>query len=680
MKNVTILLVMLVCFFSKYNYAQISGEQQRILKYWYYRERLKTQFLMGIGQGEGESMPFEERRNQTYDATIQSLVHNSDATINLAYYIIVLALEYELLQKNSQDTWKTELELFYAIDAINRVDRNAEGYYGQSPKLDGYYIRDDVCIGCDFRSYQSPQMNAIAAANCAKLNARSLNSNITWIKTSGEFCSGPIPHQGKKDSYEGNFTSVDQNIHLYMAMHFIINRFSNLDVSDLPSQYSSLTFSDNNSNTNFASAAKEIMIRLIDKMHTKTKGSSYPNWNIKDPDGHNIINYWGGNAFLFAPGFSLAVKKDCGYNNPTLFLQAVDWQWHIAKLVHKAVFLSPWYFFFASDGLKFLNLMTMNGPGTYYGTTSYPFYSNLYSGSYKNNWLKYPMIQIPLINKLLYNVPDIRSKDYYRDLLNEAPCFGPYNYSKNCNPVYYPNYNWSTKSLIIHPESRGDCAPGEIGDYNGLDYMLLFNLFYLTRQEPEKLYFNNLFDHHVISDFPTSVGYGSQGDPADIISHNTITADNHIKLSADVEYRAGKSIDLTTNFIVDPQAQFYAHIDDVACIGDGDEFERQSLPILNNKKDEIAKSKTVPNFFEAEVFPIPFNDNFNIRIGLDMASNIKATLNEMSGKLIRPLFDSDVDQKDIYLSFSTSDLPKGFYFVTINANGNCKTFKLIKSH
>ncbi|HRH62620.1 MAG TPA: hypothetical protein PLI68_04760 [Bacteroidia bacterium] len=140
--SIGFLLVYLFLMFSQYCYAQISGEQQRILKYWYYRERLKTQFVMGIGQGDGESMPFEERYNATYFPSFEEKVHNSDATINLAYYIIVLALEYELLQKNSQDTWQTELELFYAIDAINRVDRNAEGYYGKSPKLDGYYIRD----------------------------------------------------------------------------------------------------------------------------------------------------------------------------------------------------------------------------------------------------------------------------------------------------------------------------------------------------------------------------------------------------------------------------------------------------------------------------------------------------------------------------------------------------------
>ncbi len=140
--SIGFLLVYLFLMFSQYCYAQISGEQQRILKYWYYRERLKTQFVMGIGQGDGESMPFEERVKPTFNFNEISRVHNSDATISLSYYIIVLALEYELLQKNNEETWKTELELFYAIDAINRVDRNAEGYYGKSPKLDGYYIRD----------------------------------------------------------------------------------------------------------------------------------------------------------------------------------------------------------------------------------------------------------------------------------------------------------------------------------------------------------------------------------------------------------------------------------------------------------------------------------------------------------------------------------------------------------
>ncbi|MBK9478545.1 MAG: T9SS type A sorting domain-containing protein [Bacteroidetes bacterium] len=671
------LISILIFLIPKSGIAQISSEQQRILKYWYYRERLKTQFVMGLGQGDGESMPFEERNNATFVPGTQK-VHNSDATIALSYYIIVLALEYELLQKNSQDKWKTELELFYAIDAINRVDRNAEGYYGKSPKLDGYYIRDDVCMGCDFRTPQSP--NSIATANCNKLNARSVNSNISKITTSGEYCSGSIPHQGKNDSYEGNFTSMDQNIHLYLAMHIIIKRFSSLDITELPSPYNTLRFSDNNSNTNFAEAAKEIMIRLIDYMHKKSDDNGYAKWIIRDPDGHKIHLNWGGDAWLMAPGFSGAVKKDCGHNNPTLFKKIVDSQWHVALAAHLEVFKHPWYFYRFSDGLKFMNLMTANGPGNYYGTYSYVIRSNHYSGNYKSSFFKFPMIQVPLLNKLLYNIPDMHSKDYYRDLLDEAPCFGPYNYSDNCNSVLYPSTNWSTNSLIIHPESRGKCNPGFPGDYNGLDYMLLFNLFYLTRSEPEKLYFDDLYNHHVISDFPTGVYYGSQGDPADIISHNTITANNHIALNGDVEYRAGTSIELTTNFTVDANARFYAHIDDVACIGNADEFERQSLQNVNSVKNDISKGKINPVAFDAEIFPVPFNDNFNLRIGIETKSKINATLTEMNGKLIRTLFDATLDQRDIFLSFPTSDLKRGFYLVTLTVNGVSKTFKLIKSN
>lgn len=416
-------------------------------------------------------------------------------------------------------------------------------------------------------------------------------------------------------------------------------------------------------------------------MHKPNKLSTVGHWDIKDPDGSRIHNDWGGNAWFLSPGFSGAVKKDCSHENPSLFMKTFDSQWHIALLAHLAMFTSPWYFYRYSDGLKFMNLMTVNGPGKYYGVSKYVIYSNQYSGRYNSSLHKYPMIQIPLINKLLYNIPDMHTKDYYRDLLDEAPCFGPYNYSDKCNSVLYPSTNWSSSSLIIHPENRGNCDPGSfIGDYNGLDYMLLFNLFYLTRSEPEKLYFNDLYNHHVISDFPTGVYYGSQGDPADIISHNTITADNHIALNGDVEYRAGTSIELTTNFTVDANARFYAHIDDVACVGIANEFERQNLQSVNSIKNEIIKSKLNPVAFDAEIFPVPFNDNFNLRIGISTISNIQATLTEMNGKLIRTLFDATLDQKDIFLSFPTSDLKRGFYLVTLTVNGVSKTFKLIKSN
>jgi hypothetical protein len=61
---------------------------------------------------------------------------------------------------------------------------------------------------------------------------------------------------------------------------------------------------------------------------------------------------------------------------------------------------------------------------------------------------------------------------YYSALLDSAPAIGPFNYG-NGN---YGNWQWSSTSRNIHPIRRGDSIPDFPGNYNGLDYMLIYNL------------------------------------------------------------------------------------------------------------------------------------------------------------------------------------------------------------
>jgi hypothetical protein len=61
-KKIAFLCLLIIC--NSFVKAQISSDQQRILKYWYYREKLKTKFIVGIGSGRGESMPTTRPRLQ----------------------------------------------------------------------------------------------------------------------------------------------------------------------------------------------------------------------------------------------------------------------------------------------------------------------------------------------------------------------------------------------------------------------------------------------------------------------------------------------------------------------------------------------------------------------------------------------------------------------------------------
>lgn len=60
------------------------------------------------------------------------------------FFIANLAMEYHLLASNGLNTYQTRKDLYYAIEAINRVDYYAESYWGCSNELNGFFMRDDV--------------------------------------------------------------------------------------------------------------------------------------------------------------------------------------------------------------------------------------------------------------------------------------------------------------------------------------------------------------------------------------------------------------------------------------------------------------------------------------------------------------------------------------------------------
>lgn len=134
-------------------------------KYWGYRYRLVSDFLVrGLGpsacdEPNGYSLPAEATHINDTD------IQWADATVDLGWYIGVLATEYQLLLAGGQPTEKTRQELFYAMKTYERLDRKAERlFYPQNGASDcsdqyfnGLFVRDDVGINSflqetDFRS------------------------------------------------------------------------------------------------------------------------------------------------------------------------------------------------------------------------------------------------------------------------------------------------------------------------------------------------------------------------------------------------------------------------------------------------------------------------------------------------------------------------------------------------
>jgi len=151
-----LIIIILSMLFSKANAQNALNNMQ---KYVYYKQRFLNNFI-AVGNGMGESLPLDIRRFGTKNTINNIPVHEfgiGDATLRLGWYFAVLATEYKLLNDQGLDTYQTRKELYYALEAINRLDLNAESYFNlagtsnpnqaispPSSDLNGFFIQDDM--------------------------------------------------------------------------------------------------------------------------------------------------------------------------------------------------------------------------------------------------------------------------------------------------------------------------------------------------------------------------------------------------------------------------------------------------------------------------------------------------------------------------------------------------------
>jgi hypothetical protein len=169
MKTILICLFIILSAFMNMGYGQVfvgdQDDHEVLQKYWYYRWRLKNDFLY-MGDQPGESLPFSER-----NLYMEETIGTGDAAQLLGFYISTLVTEFKLLAETQRasDLPATVTELYYAYKAYERLDVAAEPYYPlvvsrnptqspntnapiiekiiiqnhYSPSLNGFFIRED---------------------------------------------------------------------------------------------------------------------------------------------------------------------------------------------------------------------------------------------------------------------------------------------------------------------------------------------------------------------------------------------------------------------------------------------------------------------------------------------------------------------------------------------------------
>jgi len=202
----------------------------------------------------------------------------------------------------------------------------------------------------------------------------------------------------------------------------------------------------------------------------------------------------------------------------------------------------------------------------------------------------YELYDIPLIKQVLHGGLNPIQPKVYRNMLNDAPCTGPfvYDYYNRStwakSPMGVPSSEWSSCDRIIHPERRdgGKYDDGKLdnagflGEFNGIDYMFYHNLYYTVKSKENKSPFN-MIKNKITTPLPIIFGtyFGSTSTPVTITLFKSLEATNTIGgvvdpvtstiIHGDITYKAGQEIILKPGFTVKPGSLFKTIIERIEC-------------------------------------------------------------------------------------------------------------------
>ncbi|MEA3443907.1 MAG: T9SS type A sorting domain-containing protein [Bacteroidota bacterium] len=462
-------LILFFCLFQT-NSQTLEANLQ---KYWYYRERLKNDFMVvDNNNAQGTNIPAGRRYVDEYNETVLKW---GDAEGYLGMYMMVLATEYKLLKDNQQDYSETLQELKNALHAFERLDKYAE-YWWRDPDIhnlpsdiNGFFIRDDVGSHPDSANYILNHPNSqLAQSGINKIESDFINDD-----------DGGHPCEMSKDQVWLILPGLALVEELVDEPGYIIQDILGANVT-------------------FCEWARKITHRVI----SYCQGQS-DDWNIYNTvtgdlvrRGPHVHEQGFGYEWPFHFGFAEAgnsITDQYGYSslhcgssstNGTDFREAARAQ---------ASFKPESFYSFGSL------ISLMNGESSWQSLgwwgDEFTYYEFLRHVMLDVHWYEH----FRLIRGIIHVLPDISYDDQaarqtYLDLLNIAPECGPFNfYYESSGTWIYPVYEWSSLSRLIRPEDLGS-GNNKSGFYSGLDYMLLHNLFCLTYEnfihtvEPGEVY------------------------------------------------------------------------------------------------------------------------------------------------------------------------------------------------
>lgn len=645
-------------------------------KYWHYRQRLNDKFMIvSSGNEIGTNIPASIRKGV---GIFTNALEFGDATVELSYYMAVLATEYRLLKDYNQPYTKTLDELHYAMLAFERLDYGAEYhyrvilnkplyyYYIQGIKINvymdetdfnGFFIRDDVDFM--FTRTWAPvhpffyETDSVTSDGIAGLAFDDITGDFIGIK----------PNAGD-DIYKAEM-SQDQVWNLVTAFAIIEEMLAD----------NTTLYNDINGNpTTMRQWAINTTKRVLQYMKVTYKSDGLVDiytdyWAIANPVTAEIVHRGGSKSDLypFAGLFSAVGTKITGTQ--------------IHNSIYEPIF---------DVQLPAGNYWSDHGQLLLRSCLDSSKYNYLYSNSLNYiDELPFTFEHAPVINLLLsknknelYFNNDLDS--YIESLLNSAPYNGPFNYGDSTAPGF--SKRWSGTCEYSNPFQAFQTYNNWFsGEYNGLDYMLLHNLYWLTFVQ--KL---PLTDNCIYGTLPGADGFASVNSPltyggnyktfvqAEFLSGSkvTLTSGTSIYFKTGTKFVSGSSFKGSVRTVQDHNYPDYINTEyNYWCYTPSKKSGKKSTEssfmnvnqISNLKASDIAKN--VASDFN--VFPNPFSKSFSVQ--LDTSDPVVFKIYTVNGECLMETTITGHQNIDM------SSYPTGVYLVKGILHGNVISKKIVKT-
>jgi hypothetical protein len=586
-----------------------NGNYYNLEKYWFYRYRLINDF-MKIGPNCGESLPFQERIKCRWDWPTTHEPHTfnggGETLINLGDYIGVLSTEHRLLSTHLLSTGRTEYELDMALNAFERLDKNAEIYTSNfyssefydttscpSPNegtLNGYFIREDFpytrFINQNFNHFNRPGSLTKLTPNTYTLTGLKRYEEIIvpsshpdyWYRPStdhpGRTINKCVPHEESKDG------TINLSVGFALTTRFL-GKSSALGIK----------------------AAGNFQ-RMVEYVHDGSRPGSpgWPHlpWTIINPisqkcvfgDSRDNLPCQGGGSYRESVFGAVDANEKWGNSRPGL-------KWAVDPGLSSLYQLSQWitwtrdYHFWgnwAALGNNFYAVPT-GLLSILLAPPALLFMPILPPGVINMTWFRmkqYAVVQdegqpqLPYLYRVMYpGKGSIFMPIETQIKLDVAPPCGIHDYQGNFSTgigTYELNgtyaWHWSGSNLLANYQKREKFrVPGVVFpihknehiDFNGLDYMLLFNLYSL--QDYYLMWmFNSYYKENFNLNFPDKVRTpqetGSYHRQLKLNFLEYVSAINTVNSDGYFTMRCAKAIDLKPGFEAKTGSRFLAYIED----------------------------------------------------------------------------------------------------------------------